>query len=144
MAGRYKAADAKVRINGLAVACQRFRRHSSVRPIDASTTEGTTGSGVGDLAPDSRAHMPDLREGEFEFEIPIAMDDNDPYAAPLQIQDGGYYGIRFYPRGLAGPVADYGLCLCVETYDEGTVGQGGTRQVCRFVTDGGFALPGQA
>lgn len=139
-----RAADARLRIAGVPYAVQNFRRTGRVNPIGVANTEGIPGnSDLNTANSNFDAVLPDIRSGEFTVRQAVFDDENNPYAAPVSLVEGGYYELVWFPSGLAGPSADLGFCLCTECGEEGTVGNGAVIPYASFRTDGQYSIPGE-
>jgi len=141
---RARPGDGKLTINGVAYSYRTIMRTGRLEPIDVSNSEGYPGNVNGITHPGFRATLPDLRGCEFEVSAAYFDDEDNPYAAPINLIEGGYYDVVWFPFGLTGVAADMGACLCVETSEQGTVGQGALIPRARFRSDTLYSAPGEA
>ena len=139
---RARAADGKMTINGVAYSYRSVQRTGRVNPIDVSNSEGVPGDLAGAAGPGFSSTLPDVFQGEITVSQAFFDDVANPYAAPILLAEGSYYLIAFFPTGLAGPAA-IGNYLCVETGEQGTVGQGALITNARFRSDTVYSAPGE-
>lgn len=140
---RARAADGRLQIDGINYAYRSINRRGSVNPIEVANSEGVPGNVDGIQHPGFASVLPDIRSCEFTVSQAMFDDEDNPYAVPIALVEGSYYQINWFPTGLAGPEADLGLCLCVETSEQGTVGQGALIPSARFRSDTLYTAPGE-
>ncbi len=139
---RCRAADGRMEINGAAYSYRSVQRAGRVNPIDVDNTEGITGSPDGTPAPGYGSTLPDVHKGEFVVSQAMYIDEESPYSAPINLVEGGYYDVVFAPSADT-QVPASGKYLCVETGEQGTVGQGALIPSARFRSDGFYNGPEQ-
>lgn len=139
---RARAADGIMEINGARYSYRSVQRAGRVNPIDVDSSEGITGDPDGTAAPGYGSTLPDVRKSEFTVSQAMYVDEQSPYSAPINLVEGGYYELAWFPAGLTGPGA-VGVYLCVETGEQGTVGQGALIVNSRWRSDGLYTNPGE-
>lgn len=139
---RARAADGSYTINGAAYAYRSIQRAGRVNPIDVSNSEGLTGDPAGVALPGFSSTLPDIRGSEFTVSQSVFIDEINPYSAPINLVEGGYYDLIFAPSADTNVPAS-GRYLCVETGEQGTVNQGALIPSARFRSDGGYNGPGE-
>lgn len=139
---RARAADGIMEINGARYSYRSVQRAGRVNPIDVDSSEGITGDPDGTAAPGYGSTLPDVRKSEFTVSQAMYVDEQSPYSAPINLVEGGYYDILFSPSTDTTLPAS-GKYLCIETSEQGTVGQGALIPSARFRSDGFYNGPEQ-
>ena len=140
---RARAADGKMTIAGSPYAYRTINRTGRVNPIDVSNSEGIPGLESGLNAPGFASTLPDLRSSEITVSQAMFVTSDNPYEAPILLQEGEYYPLEFFPSDVDGTGSANGIYLCVEVAEAGTVNQGALIPSARFRSDGEYANPGQ-
>jgi hypothetical protein len=143
MADRARACDGKMTIDGAPYAYRVINRAGRVNPIDVSNSEGIPGNPAAAAGPGFASTLPDLRSGEFTVSQAMFVASDNPYEAPILLQEGEYYDLNFFPADLDGTAPSTGTYLCVEVGEQGTVNQGALIPSARFRSDGPYNNPGQ-
>lgn len=136
-----RGADARISIDGVFCALNRFEVSDRSSSINVTNTEGIPGSPAdSEAARGYAAKIPDIAEGTIRVTFASYDDDNDPFAGSLHLESGVYYPIQVYPTG-SGESHNYGSLLCTEVTHSGSV-PGPQPVTATFESDGLYTVLG--
>src|SRR4051812_30994061 len=116
-----RGVDGRWTLNGTAYSVQRYDLGGRLQAIQVANTEGTVGNPNGTVARGYSAKLGDIFEGTVGLTQPTFDENENPFAAPLDLDIGQYVRVKFYPAGLSGPFYDMGDMLLSGMSHSGSV-----------------------
>lgn len=128
----------RVKVNGIAYATKRTMIESSCADLEVTDSEGNPGNPDAAAAPGCYATVPGISKGTFSLQSATFDDDDNPFAAPLSLEEGDYIDLEAYPAGIDGPGHLF-QCMITKIRQEMDV-DGLSPVTVEGVTDGGYEL----
>lgn len=133
--------EARVTIDGVAYAVKRWSIKPAVTSIDVTNSEGRPGDSTQADAPGYGGVISGVGRAKVMLQSATFDDDDNPFAAPLSLQEGGYHDVVIYPAGLAGDSHEVHVMIEDLTH-EGDV-DGPQPVTIEASSDGAYTLAGQ-
>jgi hypothetical protein len=133
--------EARVKINTIFYAVKRWRVESAASDQDVSNSEGVPGNASSPALPQPgySSSLGGLSKGTFTLTSATFDDEDNPFAAPLLLNEGDWAEIEIFPAGAAGPRHYLANALITRLTNEGEV-DGLSPVTIEGVTDGAYQL----